>query len=385
MAKNFSQQIGKKKLDELIDNKKKNIYLHPDQIIPDPSQPRRTIDLEALLNLQTSIEENEQLQPCIVHPPMDGKYMLKYGERRWRAIKQSSIVSEVWCVIDDSNDNEIDIRIKQISENKDRDSVNVYEESIAIKEIVESLTASANKAEIAKRLGIAPSSISKYILIAESCSLVKEVSINNESNDVETLYMLQRLHLAGKAELARELVNKWRAGELDTSLRRAVKAALPQKDVQVSQTTEAAGSAPQVSQSNNETGTAPLPEQIPAATGAAPQVGQTTITSTAPQVSQATEAAGSAPHSQVSQSTNETGTAPQPVQITEATGAAPQEIQTANAGTVPQVAQVKEDVGAALQTVAIEVTIEEIETFLSIYGGVPELSGLVAKLQAARG
>ena len=55
-------------------------------IHPDPSQPRKDFDEEALWDLRTSIFKNGLLQPISVTPNHDG-FVIIAGERRWRAVQ----------------------------------------------------------------------------------------------------------------------------------------------------------------------------------------------------------------------------------------------------------------------------------------------------------
>ena len=56
-----------------------------DSITPNPRQPRRTFDEEALDELAASITEVGLLQPVVVRKLGGGRYELVMGERRWRA------------------------------------------------------------------------------------------------------------------------------------------------------------------------------------------------------------------------------------------------------------------------------------------------------------
>src|SRR6187401_2558589 len=56
-------------------------------IKPNPFQPRREFDPEALSELAASIEASGLLQPVIVRSTGSG-YELVAGERRWRAVQQ---------------------------------------------------------------------------------------------------------------------------------------------------------------------------------------------------------------------------------------------------------------------------------------------------------
>jgi ParB family chromosome partitioning protein len=60
-------------------------------ILPDPDQPRRRFDADALDELSTSIREHGLLQPILVRPLADGRYQLIAGERRWRASQRAGL------------------------------------------------------------------------------------------------------------------------------------------------------------------------------------------------------------------------------------------------------------------------------------------------------
>src|SRR5437879_9648796 len=56
-----------------------------DRMVPNPRQPRRRFEAEALQSLASSIEDQGLLQPVLVRPLPGGSYELIAGERRWRA------------------------------------------------------------------------------------------------------------------------------------------------------------------------------------------------------------------------------------------------------------------------------------------------------------
>ena len=72
--------------------------LHPDNIIPNPDQPRETFNKEKIQELANSIKEFGQLQPIKVRPLNgSGNYQIVYGERRWRAAKLNDM--ELDCFV----------------------------------------------------------------------------------------------------------------------------------------------------------------------------------------------------------------------------------------------------------------------------------------------
>jgi len=64
------------------------LYLPVDQILPNPSQPRRMMTDDSLAELASSIRKHGILQPLIVTAAAQpNQYILIAGERRWRAAK----------------------------------------------------------------------------------------------------------------------------------------------------------------------------------------------------------------------------------------------------------------------------------------------------------
>ena len=72
-------------------------------IEPNPGQPRRHFDPEALQTLAESIRENGLLQPVVVRRGENGLYQIIAGERRWRACRLAGL-TEIPTVILDADD-----------------------------------------------------------------------------------------------------------------------------------------------------------------------------------------------------------------------------------------------------------------------------------------
>ena len=54
-------------------------------ITPNPHQPRKVFDDAEMESLRLSIEAHGLRQPVGVQQQVDGRYLLVFGERRWRA------------------------------------------------------------------------------------------------------------------------------------------------------------------------------------------------------------------------------------------------------------------------------------------------------------
>ena len=108
--------------------------LHLDEIKPDPDQPRKDFDPEALQGLADSIHSQGLLQPIVVNKLAEGKYQIVAGERRWRAAKLAGL-DEVPCLVRDLEDEET-LQISLI-ENIQREDLNVIEEAEAYRRLTE--------------------------------------------------------------------------------------------------------------------------------------------------------------------------------------------------------------------------------------------------------
>jgi ParB family chromosome partitioning protein len=64
-----------------------------EQIVPNPAQPRRYFDQDALQALAGSLSVRGVLQPVLVRSLQEGSYELVAGERRWRAAKLAGLQS----------------------------------------------------------------------------------------------------------------------------------------------------------------------------------------------------------------------------------------------------------------------------------------------------
>ena len=64
-----------------------------DKIYPNPDQPRRTFDEEALEELAQFIKEHGVISPITLRKDANNKYMMIAGERRFRASKIAGLVS----------------------------------------------------------------------------------------------------------------------------------------------------------------------------------------------------------------------------------------------------------------------------------------------------
>lgn len=107
-----------------------------EQLIPNPDQPRRQFEPEALAELAASIRNRGVLQPLIVrpHPTEADLYQIVAGERRWRAA-QIAQLHELPVLVRDLNDTEV-LEVALI-ENIQRANLNPIEEAASFRQLMD--------------------------------------------------------------------------------------------------------------------------------------------------------------------------------------------------------------------------------------------------------
>ena len=104
-----------------------------DLLIPNPRQPRMTIDETRLEELAQSIRTNGVIQPLLVRR-VDDRFEIVAGERRWRAAQRAGLL-KVPIVVRDVPDDQL-LQVALI-ENIQRDDLNPIEEAQAYRRLIE--------------------------------------------------------------------------------------------------------------------------------------------------------------------------------------------------------------------------------------------------------
>ena len=136
----------------------KVVLLPVDKIDPNPLQPRRTFDTQALTGLADSIAENGLINPITVRSLSGGRFELIAGERRLQAVKLlgrgqiSAIIEEV--------DNESSA-VAAMVENLQRQQLGVFEEAEGIETLIR--VQSMTQQRVADRLGVAQSTVANKL------------------------------------------------------------------------------------------------------------------------------------------------------------------------------------------------------------------------------
>src|SRR6476659_2918507 len=136
--------------------------LHVDLVAPNPEQPRKRFDEEALQALADSVKERGVLQPVLVRPRPGGSYELVAGERRWRAAQLAGL--ETLPALVQQRDDAQSLEIALI-ENMAREDLNPVEAARAVAALVEEL--GLTREEVGRRVGRSRVAISNLLRILD--------------------------------------------------------------------------------------------------------------------------------------------------------------------------------------------------------------------------
>lgn len=146
-----------------------------ERIAPNPDQPRRSFDQQALQDLAASIREKGIIQPLIVRPQpgREGSFEIVAGERRWRAAQMAKL-HDVPVLVRDFDDTEV-LEVA-IIENVQRADLNPVEEAAGYQQLMEKFGHTQEK--LATALGKSRSHIANSVrLLAlpdEVLSLIRD-------------------------------------------------------------------------------------------------------------------------------------------------------------------------------------------------------------------
>jgi len=117
-------------------------------IAPNPRQPRRTFDEDALEDLAASIAEVGLLQPVVVRKLGPGSYELVMGERRMRASQRAGL-EYIPAIVRETQDN--DMLRDALMENLHRQQLDPLEEAAAYRQLLDDF--GATHEQLAQRIG----------------------------------------------------------------------------------------------------------------------------------------------------------------------------------------------------------------------------------------
>ncbi len=147
------------------------------QIEPNPNQPRREFDQEALQELASSIRELGIIQPITLRK-MDGqKYQIIAGERRWRASQLAGLTKIPAYIVSVEDQNAMEMALV---ENIQREDLNAIEIALAYQHLAE--TSGMTQAKISERVGKSRAAVTNYMRLLK---LPAQVQIALKNHEIE--------------------------------------------------------------------------------------------------------------------------------------------------------------------------------------------------------
>jgi ParB family chromosome partitioning protein len=186
-----------------------------DMVSPNPHQPRRVFDEEALLALADSIRVRGVLQPVLVRPLPAGTYELIAGERRWRAagLAELETIPAIVRHHDDAGSLEV-----ALIENMAREDLNPVEEARACAALTEELGLS--REEVGQRVGRSRVAVSNLIRLLDLPDEALDLVSAGELSEGHGRALLTAPENADRRRLARQAVEGgWSVRELESRAR----------------------------------------------------------------------------------------------------------------------------------------------------------------------
>jgi len=133
------------------------------RIVADPDQPRKTFDQEELDRLAASLKAEGQLEAIRVrYDAGQDRFVVIYGERRWRAAQLAGLPS-LQAIVDDRDLAPDRVMHLQLVENALRQDLSPMESARAYDALM--ATWNCTQQELASRLNVSPAKVSRTLAL----------------------------------------------------------------------------------------------------------------------------------------------------------------------------------------------------------------------------
>ena len=174
-----------------------------DQIHPNPNQPRKRFESEAVTGLAESIKAQGLIQPVVLRPRLAGGYELIAGERRWRAAREAGLAT-LPAVVREADDR--DTMLLGLVENVAREDLSPIEEARAFAVLIDEFGFSLG--EVAERVGRSKPTVSNRIRLLELPEDVLGMIAREELTEGHARAVLAVPDQDGRRRLARRIVKE---------------------------------------------------------------------------------------------------------------------------------------------------------------------------------
>ncbi|MBO4805064.1 MAG: ParB/RepB/Spo0J family partition protein [Paludibacteraceae bacterium] len=128
------------------------------EIEPNPDQPRKNFEAEALLELSNSIRQLGVIQPITLRKVEEHKYIIIAGERRYRAAKLAELTTIPAYVRETTEEQMMEMALV---ENIQREDLNAVEVALSYKSLME--VCNYTQEQLSERVGKKRATISNYL------------------------------------------------------------------------------------------------------------------------------------------------------------------------------------------------------------------------------
>ena len=173
-----------------------------DDIFPNRFQPRLKFDEEKLSELSDSIRKYGVIQPIVVRP-VNGKYEIIAGERRYKASMMAgrTTIPAVIVNLSDRDSEEI-----ALLENIQRQQLSPIEEAVSYKRILD--MGYITQDELAKKLGKAQSTIASKVRLLNLDDEVQEALLENKISERHARSLLRLSDKADQVMMLHRIINE---------------------------------------------------------------------------------------------------------------------------------------------------------------------------------
>jgi ParB family chromosome partitioning protein len=189
------------------------VELPIDRLVPNPFQPRRHFDEQALEELAQSIRMDGVIQPLLVRRQGD-RFEIIAGERRWRASRLAGLEMVPVYVQETPDDRMLEVAL---IENIQREDLNPMETATAFHRLNDEL--SLTHEEIAQRTGKDRATVSNFIRLLQLPDEVQAMISEKKISPGHARPLLRLTNASAILEVANRIIeNEWSVRQVESTL-----------------------------------------------------------------------------------------------------------------------------------------------------------------------
>jgi ParB family chromosome partitioning protein len=197
-----------------------------DAIVPNPYQPRVTLDQSKLEQLANSINLHGVIQPLIVTTSENGhRYVLIAGERRWRAARLAGLASVPVVIKEVASQSMLELALV---ENVVRADLSPLEEAAAYRQLIDEF--GFTQASVAERVGRSRVSVTNTLRLLSAPDEVKQALEEAKITEGHARALLGLPTSLDQVAMLEVVVNRsWSVRQTEEAVRRWVASSSPRQ------------------------------------------------------------------------------------------------------------------------------------------------------------